>query len=137
MFFNWCGSQGMCGVAYSYVRLLYATLILIFLHAYQFYYGYCPQYHIINTVIIYAVTDVRLTGNELVALCGTPSSHSETAKCFLETKRISGLVLCYGLWCYVVLCGLVLCIVVWFGAILCGLVLWCVVWWYVMWCVVI
>ena len=44
--------------------------------------------------MISPMIDMRMTGDEIVALCGVPSSQSETAECFLETKRISGMVWC-------------------------------------------
>ena len=63
--------------------------------------------------------DMGMTGDEIVALCGVPSSQSETAECFLETKRISGVVCCgVELFC------VVLCCVVWCGVVWCGVV-WC------------
>ena len=62
--------------------------------------------------MISPMIDMRMTGDEIVALCGVPSSQSETAECFLETKRISGVVWCGVVWCGVELwCVLQCCVV--------------------------
>ena len=67
--------------------------------------------------MISPMIDMRMTGDEIVALCGVPSSQSETAECFLETKRISGMVWCVEVLCCVVVlscgvfCSVVLCVV--------------------------
>ena len=69
--------------------------------------------------MISPMIDMRMTGDEIVALCGVPSSQSETAECFLETKRISGLMWCGVVLCCVVLCCVVLCCVVFCSVVLC------------------
>ena len=93
--------------AYEYLQqlppyvLLYHTYLNTVLHT---------NLLILNSTIS-PMIDMRMTGDEIVALCGVPSSQSETAECFLETKRISGVVWCGVVWCCFVFCSVVLCCV--------------------------